>query len=117
MFLIQENLFFWKMRLLSHTKLCRIISRYKFKCIQFNTSRSWFLLRTRKLQYFLNVFYTKTRFCQGLLPDLLKMFSTTLDIKNTNKEQKKIFQHNKKDRITHFNISAAVKYHRDNKDN
>ena len=45
------------------------------------------------VQYFLNAFNTKTRLSQALFLDveLLKLFPTILDIKNTKKEQKIFF--------------------------
>ena len=56
------------------------------------------------------------RLSKSLLPDmelLKKMFSTVLDMKNANKIKKKI-KNTTKDRMTHFDISAAVKRGRDN---
>ena len=35
-------------------------------------------------------------------------------MKNANKTQTKFFQNNTKDRMSHFDISVAVKYRRDN---
>ena len=43
------------------------------------------------------------------------MLYAILDMKNINKAQKKIFRNSTKDRMTHFNISVAVKRRRDNK--
>ena len=41
------------------------------------------------------------------------MFPTTLDVKNANKVQKKIFQNSTKDRMTRFNVSVVVKCRRE----
>ena len=40
------------------------------------------------------------------LPDIKKMFPAVLDMKNA---KKIVFQNSAKDRMTHFNISVAVK--------
>ena len=64
------------------------------------------------VQFFLNVFYTKTRLSQDLPPDMELpkiFFSKILDLKNV---QNNFFQNSANDRMTHFNISVAGKYRR-----
>ena len=60
-----------------------------------------------------NVFYTKTRLPQDLIPDM-DVPEKILDMKNANKARKIFFfQNSTKDRMIHFSISVAVKRRRD----
>ena len=72
-------------------------------------------LGKRKLQFYLNVFRKKTRLCYDLFPDnkklLKKMFSTIFRSENFNRVQNIFFEKSTKDRVSHFNISVAVKRH------
>ena len=77
-------------------------------------------LRFRKqktVQYFLNMFYTKTRLSQDLLPDMgvlkWKMFPSILHIKSANKVQK-VFQNSMKDTMNHFSIIAEIMIRKEN---
>ena len=72
-------------------QLCGNISRHKCRLYNLHFDVVSLMFRRYELvQYFLNVFYTKTRLSEGLF--LLKtMFPTILDMKNAHRVQNSSF--------------------------
>ena len=88
--------FFFEKRVIAHAQLCGNISRYKCKCLQFNNLAWCFLgLGNRKL---CNTFTRKR--------DCLKVYFLITLLKNVSYN---IFQNSLEERITNFDISAALK--------